>query len=76
MTFPGDVLWATQVDIDGITVGFDNFCGGEKLFGIVGAELDDQRPVLWISFLTVRNVKILVAVSFPRPFCEHLVDMW
>ena len=51
----GDVLGAPEVDINGVAVRLKDLCGSEDLLGVVATKLDDQRSVLFPSFLSIQN---------------------
>jgi hypothetical protein len=50
MRLLGDVLRTSEVDIYGIAMSLDDFGRCEELRWVVGAELDDERPVVGSSF--------------------------
>jgi hypothetical protein len=61
-----DILWAPQVDIDRITMSFDDFGRLEEVIDVIGAELDDQRPIQRSAFLAIGYIEVLFPVAFPR----------
>ena len=73
MTLARNILWTSQVDVDGITMRFDEFRGLEQLIHIVRTELYNERPVLRAAFLAIRDVEVLVPIALSSFFGgEHL----
>ena len=62
MSATGYVLWATEVDVHSVTMFFHDLGSLKKEFRLIGAELDDEWPVFWSTFLARRYVKVVVPI--------------
>ncbi len=68
-----NILGTAEIDVDAVAVVLNYKRGGNKFFGVVGAELHEQRPVhRWIAFLARGNVKVFPAVGEGIIVREHL----
>ena len=64
MSLARNVLRATEVDVDCITMHLDCLGGRQELVGVIRAKLHNQRAVARPALLAMDCIKRLISVSF------------